>query len=112
MMPILPHSQRLLDWSSSHSLVKSGGVACVQKVDRDSKHAVEREGVKLGCHHAWLGSLCSRRKRVAIAMDGSTVVQDMMTYCAALPARGDADPERTGWLPPKVFALQRLQIAG
>ena len=85
-------------------LEKRGGVAVVVSVARSSRDptSMEHEGVALGCYRAYIGERAAKRSRVAVALDGSNIAGDIMTYAVALPSRPER-PERTLWFPCKVF---------
>jgi hypothetical protein len=93
-------TQRWLD-TKGLRVVKEKGMAVIKADQRRDRHATGQEGVQLACYHNWAAEQMSGRTRVAVAMDGSNVVGDTMTYAAGVLSRPPL-PERVMWLPIKV----------
>jgi hypothetical protein len=81
------------------------GMAVARECEKRDANSMLQEGLQLGCYHAWVSEQFDQRSRISVALDGSNVCGDAMTYCGSVLEDGHEWPERSMWLPPKVFVF-------
>ena len=99
-------TQRWLDGGDIRFIKLDGMCIGQLRKKRNSADEFLQEGVQMGGYHAWVAQQLDQRARISVALDGSSVCGDAMTYCCSVLEDGDKWPERAMWLPLKVLGLQ------